>query len=340
MGKCLIFAVAGSGKTSHLVNSLDLEKRFLLITYTINNSANLKRKVYEKFGYMPDNIKVFSYFSFLYTFCFKPFLSMQLNTKGMVFKENTNLKARGDARYVSSNGWLYANRLARFIEEKGIVGDVRARLEKYYDVLMIDEVQDFGGHDFNFLAQIAHSDLDMHFVGDFFQHTFDTSRDANVNKNLHNEFEGYRQKFIGMGFEPDEDTLSHSYRCSPTVCRFVQDNLQIAIESHRDDETEIYDLSTWEEAEQVIDDDNIVKLFYQNSRKYPFFSRNWGDCKGEDHYEDVCVVLNDSTLKKFEKNEQATIAGLTRNKLYVAITRTRGRLFVIPEKIVKHLKSR
>jgi ATP-dependent exoDNAse (exonuclease V) beta subunit len=246
--------------------------------------------------------------------------------------------ARGDARYISPNGWLYANRLARFIEEKGILDDVKARLEKYYDVLMIDEVQDFGGHDFNFLTQIAHSDLDMYFVGDFFQHTFDTSRDANVNQNLHNEFDSYKQKYIGMGFEPDEDTLSHSYRCSPSVCRYVQDNLQIAIESHRDDETEIYELSTWEEIEQIINDNSIIKLFYQNSKKYPFFAKNWGECKGEDNYEDVCVVLNDSTLKKFEKNEQAKIAGLTKNKLYVALTRTRGRLFIVPEKIVKHLK--
>ncbi len=339
MDKCLIFAVAGSGKTSYLVKKLDLEKRFLLITYTISNSENLKRKVAEKFGYMPDNIKVVSYFSFLFTFCFKPFLSMRLNAKGIVFNENTNRMAKGDARYISSSGWLYANRLARFIEQKEIITDVKARLEKYYDVLMIDEVQDFGGHDFNFLAKIARSDLDMHFVGDFFQHTFDTSRDANVNKNLHGEFESYKKKFIEMGFEPDEDTLSHSYRCSPTICRFVQENLQIAIESHRNDETGIYNFSTWEEAEQVINDDSVIKLFYQNSKKYPFFSKNWGDCKGEDHYEDVCVVLNDSTLKKFEKNEQITIAGLTKNKLYVALTRTRGRLFIIPEKIVKHLKS-
>ena len=175
MAKCLIFAVAGSGKTSYLVKKLDLEKRFLLITYTINNSANLNRKVAEKFGYIPDNIKICSYFSFLFTFCFKPFLAMKLDARGIVFKENTNRMARGDARYISSNGWLYANRLARFIEEKEIMNDVKARLEKYYDVLMIDEVQDFGGHDFNFLAQISHRDLDMHFVGDIYQHTFDTS---------------------------------------------------------------------------------------------------------------------------------------------------------------------
>ena len=340
MAKYLILAVAGSGKTSHLVNNLDLGNRFLLITYTINNLANLRRKVIEKFGYIPTNIKIYSYFSFLYSFCLKPFLYMELGVKGIVFQNNPIRMARGDARYLSPNRWLYANRLARFIEEKGIVEDVRARLEKYYDVLMIDEVQDFGGHDFNFLAQITPSQLAMHFVGDFFQHTFDTSRDANVNKNLHNELEAYKQKFVDMGFELDEDTLSHSYRCSPSVCRYIRENLQVEIESHRSDETEIHELAKWEEIEQIINDDSVVKLFYQNSKEYPLFAKNWGDCKGEDHYGDVCVVLNDSTHKKFEKKEQAALATLTKNKLYVALTRTRNCLFIIPEKVVKHIKSK
>ncbi|MEH6639961.1 MAG: hypothetical protein V7717_11840 [Porticoccaceae bacterium] len=143
-----------------------------------------------------------------------------------------------------------------------------------------------------------------------------------------------------MGFEPDGETLSYSYRCSPSVCRYVRENLGIAIDSHRDDETEIYELTTWVQAEQIINDDSIVKLFYQNSKKYPFYSKNWGECKGEDHYGDVCVVLNDNTHKKFVKNEQDTLAVLTKNKLYVALTRTRNRLFIIPEKVVKHIRSK
>ena len=339
MDKCLIFAVAGSGKTSYLVDNLDLDKHYLLITYTTNNLANLRRKIIEKFACMPKNIKVYSYFSFLYSFCFKPFLYMELGVKGIIFQVNPNRGARGNARYISPNGWLYANRLARFIKEKEIMEDVKARLEKYYDVLMIDEVQDFGGHDFNFLADIAPSKLAMYFVGDFFQHTFDTSRDANVNRSLHKDFDDYKQKFVDMGFEPDDQTLSHSHRCSPSVCRYIRENLQIEIESHREDETIIDELIKWEEIEQIINDDSIVKLFYQDSKRYPLFARNWGDSKGEDHYEDACVVLNNNTYNTLEKNEQAALAALTKNKLYVALTRTRNRLFIIPEKVVKHIKS-
>ena len=42
MDKKVIFAVAGSGKTTYIVNSLSKEKRTLIVTYTIANCENLK----------------------------------------------------------------------------------------------------------------------------------------------------------------------------------------------------------------------------------------------------------------------------------------------------------
>ena len=79
MDKRLILSVAGSGKTSYIVNYTDEERRFLILTYTTNNVTNLRRKVARKYGCIPNNIEIYSYFSFVYSFCFKPFL---LNTVG------------------------------------------------------------------------------------------------------------------------------------------------------------------------------------------------------------------------------------------------------------------
>ena len=50
MDKRIIFAVAGSGKTSLIIEKLTLEKRNLLITYTENNFINLRSKIINKFG--------------------------------------------------------------------------------------------------------------------------------------------------------------------------------------------------------------------------------------------------------------------------------------------------
>ncbi len=64
MDSKLILAVAGSGKTRYLIESLNLEERSLIVTYTINNTENLRKRVIKKFGFMPENIRIYTYFSF------------------------------------------------------------------------------------------------------------------------------------------------------------------------------------------------------------------------------------------------------------------------------------
>ena len=67
MDKRVIFAVAGSGKTTYIVDSLSRDKRSIIVTYTVGNYNNLCRKISEKFnGDWPENIWVMGYFTFLY----------------------------------------------------------------------------------------------------------------------------------------------------------------------------------------------------------------------------------------------------------------------------------
>ncbi|MCV5132882.1 UvrD-helicase domain-containing protein, partial [Escherichia coli] len=71
-----------------------------------------------------------------------------------------------DRRYVSSHRQVYANRLAKFIEQSNLMSAVVARMEKYFDFFFVDEVQDFAGHDFNFLKTISSANINITFVGD------------------------------------------------------------------------------------------------------------------------------------------------------------------------------
>jgi len=81
--KRLILAVAGSGKTRYLIDHLNLDERFLIVTYT-NTSLNLiKSRIIKKYGYLPKNIKTLTYFEFIYGFCLKPFLLFRYNLKGI-----------------------------------------------------------------------------------------------------------------------------------------------------------------------------------------------------------------------------------------------------------------
>lgn len=65
MDKRIIHAVAGNGKTRYIIESLDLDTRIAIITYTITNQIELKNRIIKKFGRLPDNIHVFGLFQFL-----------------------------------------------------------------------------------------------------------------------------------------------------------------------------------------------------------------------------------------------------------------------------------
>ena len=340
--KKLILSVAGSGKTTHIINSLNADNRALILTYTDNNYKNLRIKVAEKFGYIPDNILIMTYFEFLYSFCYRPFLHRIVGANGYDFSAppefTTKLKRTNKNYYLNQSNCLYHNRLAKFLEVMSVIPKINKRLEKYFDEIYIDEVQDFGGHDFNLLVELSREQSNVVFVGDFFQHTFDTSRDGNVNSSIHYDYEKFVKKFIDIGFSVDNDTLCKSYRCSKSICKFVNDHLGIMIGSHNDIDTDVLLVEDQNRINELMNNSEIIKLFLKNSTKYCCYSANWGASKGQDCYIDVCVVLNNKTYLEYKNNKLHQMNTQTRNKFYVACTRARRNLIFIPEKAVKDYK--
>lgn len=338
MDKSVVFAVAGSGKTSHLIANLDEAQRFLIVTYTESNHENLRSKIIQRFGYFPTNITLYTYFRFLHGFCYRPFLRSKKDTKGVTFKLPPTFPRHAltdDRRYISPSRRLYANRLAKFIEQSNVVDAVVARMEKYFDVFFVDEVQDFAGHDFNFLMKVSAAKLNTKFVGDFFQHTFDTSRDGNVNASLHADYSAYIAKFQAAKLKVDTDTLKKSHRCSKSVCEFITEKIGIAIEAYDDRESVVRYEDDPAAVLALYEDPATVKLFYQAHYKYDCYSQNWGASKGVDRYQDVCVVLNPGNVTAWQSGSFRSINTETRNKLYVACSRARGNLTFVPESLLK-----
>ena len=340
MDKRVIFAVAGSGKTSHIVDSLTLNKRSLIVTYTRNNFNNLSEKIIKKFNNSwPDNITLMTYFQFLFRFCYKPFLSDKVQAKGIIYSKNDNKYiSKDNLRYfLSSDRYIYHNRLSLLLQKESVIEKIKARLSKYFDEFIIDEVQDIAGRDFNFLIDLMQAGVNMLFVGDFFQHTFDTSRDGNVNSKLFDNFNKYKEHFINVGFNIDESSLIKSWRCSTSICDYISNNLNVNIESNRSDDERlsISFISELQEVNRILNDDSIIKLHYKKSYNYGRYHKNWGATKGEDHYNDVCVLLNNRTFYLYKRGKLSELAPATRNKLYVAITRAHGNVYLINEKLIK-----
>lgn len=331
-----MFAVAGAGKTTYIVNQLSTDKRSLIVTYTNGNYDNLTSKITQKFdGKWPENVTLMTFFSFLYRFCYKPFLSDKVKAKGVIFENNPNrFVKQTDPKYcISSGGYFYSNRLSFFLEKMNVVADIIARIEKYFDEFIIDEIQDIAGRDFSFLEQLMSANVNMLFVGDFFQHTFDTSRDGNANKGLFDDKAKYISRFTSKGIVCDDTTLTCSWRCSKSVCEYIKNTLGINISSNRlaDDDSSVCFVSDPAFSVRILEDSSIIKLHYQNGRKYGQNHKNWGETKGEDCYNDVCVMLNKTTASKFAAGKLYELPPPTRNKLYVAITRAKGNVYFINE---------
>ena len=341
MDKKLVLSVAGSGKTQLVIDQLCESERILIITYTNENYDNLRTRIIDKFSYFPRNIKLYKYFEFLYNFCCLPLLKCNHNFKGINFNEE-NFKIRSKksskselAYYQNNSRQLYHRRMALLINDYAL-NETENRIYKYFDTLFIDEVQDFASHDFDLLLNIAKFNLKIYYVGDFYQHTFDTSRDGNKRKSLHKDYTKFVKEFKKTNLQIDKSTLQGSWRCSKIICNYISKNLGINIISQREDTTSISildDLKTnQEQAINLFNNDSIVKLFYKNSHKYDCFSNNWGNSKGINNYNDVCVVISKNMfikLMQHKLNEQ------TRNKLYVAISRTKNNLYIVLSEFYK-----
>lgn len=343
MDKRVVFAVAGSGKTTLLINELDLVKRVLLITYTESNAEEILRRVLVKFGHLPDNITVCTYFRFLNSFCYRPLLLMKMQTTGISFERPSDYSSRQKLqsrdRYVTKTGRIYHARMAKVLDVHGCTPALQRRLERYYDKVCVDEVQDFGGYDFNLLKEIVQADVEVLLVGDFFQHTYSTSSDGAVNRGLHDSYDRFKDAMRSAGLAVDTTSLLKSHRCSAAVCSFIRDNIGVDIHAHSQRTTQVSVVGELLQAAELHAASATIKLFFQEHTRYGCYSQNWGDSKGRDHYQDVCVVLNAESWKRFSAGTLDAMAATSRNKLYVACSRARGDLHVMPDTLLKAFKK-
>lgn len=339
--KRLIHAVAGSGKTTTLIGKIDPTKKNLVITYTSENQKHLKRKLIDKFGRIPENTHVFGVFEFLYQFCLIPYLGKRLN--GINF--NYEQKNFWDKTTIDNSKRVIVNQLSKSLINGNIVYDGKTykckvdylnRMDKFFDSVYIDECQDFASDDFDWMMSLSQLEAEVLLVGDFYQKTFQTSSRGNKGKGTHTTYENWKSAIQKAGFEIDEYSLIKSYRCPKTICDYIKENFNIQIEGIEELSVQgtIQKLETQEEIESVMNDDGIMKLFYQNSKKYQCKSMNWGESKGTE-YEKNCVVLNQSTYKYYKANTLNQLPEQTKAKLYVACTRTRKDLYFVEESKVK-----
>ncbi len=223
-----ILAAAGSRKTTELVEAaLACSGRVLVTTYTNENQRLIVERISRKAGAVPPNIQVMGWFSFLISQCAKPYqraiTGAPLLIRGLNFKGERNMyvsKTDPMRYYFDSHHGLYRNGVSDFVCEldRATSGAIASRLERVYDHILVDEVQDLVGYDLDVLDLLMASGVDVTVVGDPRQHTYSTNRS---NRNKKYQGQGLFNWFKERAETCELETRDCSYRCNQAICDFA-----------------------------------------------------------------------------------------------------------------------
>lgn len=185
----LTLAVAGARKTQGLVEhckALPADRKVLLITFAQANQVELRERVRRYAGDRP-GLEVSGWFSFLLRHFVKPFVPFAFPGKrcrGFNFEGEPGRYSSGEDRFFDSSDSVYAKELARLahqlIGQSG--GALIQRLECLYDEILIDEVQDLSGYDWDILEALFGTRIEIRLVGDVRQAVLSTNPRGQMKK--------------------------------------------------------------------------------------------------------------------------------------------------------------
>jgi DNA helicase-2/ATP-dependent DNA helicase PcrA len=369
MAKRVILAVAGAGKTYHICHEIDPTKRNLILAFTHENIHNIQKELCDAHGCVPELTTVSTFDSFVYHQLVLPyepsiaeyfgcpkFVSRGIctidpppqtikNTKGKPVANPLYKKKDRLAHYVTMRGQYYCATLSELVlqvkkNRESLIKRVAARLNMFYDCVLIDEFQDFREYDYELIMALAKQLNDVILVGDYHQHSVSATNNSGKpfkNKSTDVSYDAFIAELQKSGFEVDLTTLDKSRRCSAEICDYVSKKLHISITSSGDHCGAVRWID--DNPTSVLDDDRIIKLVFQEAAKYSFPALNWSYSKG-DTVDSACVILTDG-LDNLDSDtfNPDRVKPSTLNKLYVAMTRSRGDLYLMKASTFKAIKD-
>ena len=242
MGNKLIVAAAGSGKTTCIVQkALKITgERVLITTFTEANEREIRKKIFEINHFIPDNIVIQTWFSFLIQHGVKPYQSVLFNGKvtGLLLvngRSGLHYRLKNgtpvyygeetiEKHYFSDSKLIYSDKLSKFVVRANELtnGLVIKRIGKIFSHFFIDEVQDFTGYDLEIIKLLFSLDSDVLLVGDPRQVTYHTHEESKYEKYSDGKIESFVKKECAeCSVEIDDTTLSKTYRNNDKICSFA-----------------------------------------------------------------------------------------------------------------------
>jgi DNA helicase-2/ATP-dependent DNA helicase PcrA len=339
----VVVASAGSGKTEEIVVralAIPSSEGVVITTYTDNGANEIRARIRQKAGLIPANVHVISWLTFLLKHGVKPYQAdlVGINTvRGLHFEPRPYGPKKTEVKryYLDGAAKAYRDFLAEFavLINQQSSGATVQRLAQIYKHFFFDEIQDISGRDFEFIELLLKSSIAVTMVGDPRQGTFSTTQSRTNRGQTKSEIMKWVSK-LETAHLVDVEVHNHSNRCGQAICDFA-DALypeHSATESRNHISTVhdgvVFLRSSDVEAYSTLFDPQLL-VWNVKSKTFGLSSRNMGDVKGLT-FDRVLINPTVTMLKHLQKGDE--LAGETRAKFYVAITRARYSVAVIVDK--------
>ena len=363
MAKQVILAVAGAGKTYHISRALEPTQKNLILAFTHENVRNIYKELIDAYGIVPELTTVMTFDSFVYRFLVCPYEPTILRhfgredfkTAGITLKQPPSMQIKVKSgrsipnpkynkdtmleHYVTEYGQYYNAHTSKLImkvkkQKSALIKRAAATINLFFDKVLIDEFQDFRLYDYELILSLAKGIENILLVGDYHQHSVsalnNTGKPFQVGKGQAKtelSYADFVQLLQDEGFTVDAAILKKSRRCPQNICDFVTQKLGISIEADNNNQGQVIWVDN--DVDSILANNAITKLVIRESDKYSFESQNWSYSKGNT-LENVCVILTDALdSMDYPHFNCCTLTKSTLNKLYVALTRTKGNLYLV-----------
>lgn len=348
----LIIAAAGSGKTTYLVKqAIQQTESVLITTYTIVNEMEIRKKFIEINGYVPHNVTIQTWYSFLLQHGVRPFQGVILDDKinGMILVNEKSGK-KYDGRYgpvyygekeyrkfyFTDGMKMYSDKIAKFVCrcDKETKGKVSERISRIYSKIYVDEIQDLAGYDLDIIKSLLKSECDMTMVGDPRQVTYHTHNEAKYKKYADGRIEDFiKNECKKVKCIIDRETLKDSYRNNQGICSYSSQ----LYEEYAETGTKQYEMTGHDgvflvkpsDVNAYLEEYKPIQLRDKRTVEIndKYEAINMGESKGLTY--DRVLIYPTETMKKWMEDHSQQLKPKTRSQFYVAITRAKYSVGII-----------
>lgn len=347
----LYIAAAGSGKTTKIIeDSLDTNKKTLILTYTITNEQQIINRIKKKVGIIPSNITVSTWFSFLLKDGIRPYQGSRFKERieGIIFVngQNNNYVKKTSNKYFAKDNKIYTDKLSECVIELNVNcnGKVFERISRMYDCIYVDEVQDMVGYDLEILKCLIYSRTEVIMVGDPRQCTYSTHSSKKYKKYSCGKIDEFlKNECKKLDIKIDETTLNCTYRNNDIICKFANslypERASTNFMRKAEDGSEGVMIIDKADVEKYLLKFNAVQLRENKktsvNNEYSYY--NFGESKGLEFKRVLIyptqpmwdwIIDNNTSLK--EQSKARLYVAVTRAKNSVVIVRKDARLCSLP----------